>query len=164
MFLLSLTTFAQAGKDTCHVYVVDIAKAKQAIENLRGGEPDEKALREVQTLFPAFNPTIGEEELTTKHYQFPRSKLVITASVYYTDESMASHAHGEFASHSESMLIGLTVGNKAKPSAIDGNDSSIVEVTYDQFTNMVRLKKNATIRGRAYLIGIECDCMAGKPK
>ncbi len=168
LFMFSLTAFAQSRADTCHVYVVDIAKSKQAIENLGttgNEEADEKALRAGQTLFPAFNPTIGEEELTTKHYQFPNSKLVITASVYYTDESMASHPHGEFAAHSESMLIGVTVANKAKQSAIGpGDEGAIAEVTYDQFTNIVRVKKYVTVRGRSYLLGIECDCMSEKQK
>jgi hypothetical protein len=168
LFALSLTAFAQSGKDRCHVYVIDLAKSKQAFEKFRGtgnAKADEKTLSAGQTLFPPFNPVIGEEELTTRHYQFPGSKLVITASVYYTDESMASHPHGEFASHSESMLIGVTVGTAAKRNAVSaGNESSIAEVTYDQFTNIVRAKKYLTVRGRAYLVGIECDCMTDKRK
>ena len=78
---------------------------------------------------------------------------------------MASHPHGEFASHSESMQIGVTVGTRAKRDAISGgNEASIAEVTYDQFTNIVRAKKYVTVRGRTYLVGIECDCMAEKRK
>jgi len=74
---------------------------------------------------------------------------------------MASHPHGEFASHSESMQIGVTVGTRAKRDAISGgNEASIAEVTYDQFTNIVRAKKYVTV----YLVGIECDCMAEKRK
>lgn len=117
-----------------------------------------------QTLFPEFYPIIGEERLTTKHYPFPGSKLVITASVYYTDESMASHPYGEFEVHSGSMLIGVTVTNKAKPDAISASagESSITEVTYDQYTNKVRAKKYVTVRGRSYLVGIECDCLVEK--
>jgi hypothetical protein len=168
LFMLSLTGFAQSGMDACHVYVIDIAKSKQAFENFQttgNAEADEKALGAGQTLFPAFNPVIGEEELTTKHYPFPGSKLVITASVYYTDESMASHPHGGFTGHAESMLIGIMVGSKAKHNAVSaGNESSIAEVTYDQFTNIVRAKKYVTVRGRSYLVGIECDCMVEKQK
>lgn len=102
----SLSALAQTGKDVCHVYVVDAAKARQALEDYGGGneEAELKALSAAQTVFPEFAPVIGEEKLTTQHYAFPGSKLVITATVFYTDESMASHGGGEFDSHSESMI------------------------------------------------------------
>jgi hypothetical protein len=79
---------------------------------------------------------------------------------------MASHPHGSFAGHSESMLIGVTVANKAKPDAISasGGQSSITEVTYDEYTNIVRAKKYVTVRGRSYLVGIQCDCMVDNRK
>jgi len=163
LFLLAAGVHAQQVSDACHVYVVDVAKAKRAFE--RDGRTG-KALAFAQTLFPEFYPIIGEEQVTTKHYRFPGSTLVITATVYYTDESMASHPHGEFAGHSESMLIGVAVARKAKPNAIYGaaGQSSITEVTYDQYTNKVRVKKYVTVRGRSYLVGIECDCMVEKRK
>ena len=157
----------EQGKDACHVYVVDVAKSKHAIETVSRTDneaADEKALAAGQTIFPEFRPTIGEEELTTKHYSFPGSRLIITASVFYTDESMASHGHGEFLSHSDSMLIGVTVSSRAKQNAIDASagNNAIAEVTEDQYTNKVRAKKYVTVRGRVYLVGIECDCMANR--
>ena len=167
LLLLSAGMSAQTGNDACHVYLVDAVKSQQAFENFRetgDKEADAKALSVGQTLFPEFYPEIGEEKLTTKHYPFPGSKLVITASVYYTDETMESHPHGEFDAHRSSMLMGVSVGRKAKPDAIStsAGESSIVEVTYDQYTNIVRAKKYLTVRGRSYLVGIECDCMAEK--
>jgi hypothetical protein len=154
----------QQGKDVCHVYVVDVAKARRAINSVPrtdDEEANERALLAGQTIFPEFQPTIGEEELTTKHYPFQGTQLVITASVFYTDESLASHGHGEFASHSESMLVGVTVSKHARQNAIDASaGNAIAEVTYDQYTNKVRAKKFITVRGRVYLVGIECDCMA----
>jgi hypothetical protein len=117
-----------------------------------------------QILFPEFYPVIGEEELKTKHYPFPGSNLVITASVFYTDESMASHPHGEFVANSESILVGVTVAGKAKPDAISASagEGAIAEVTYDEYTNIVRAKKYFVVRGRTYMVGIQCDCMAAK--
>jgi len=35
LFALSLTAFAQPGKDRCHVYVIDLVKSKQAVEKFR---------------------------------------------------------------------------------------------------------------------------------
>ena len=157
---------AQTAGDACHVYVVDIAKASRALKTAERADNEAavaKALAAAQTIFPEFLPTIGEEELKTKHYSFPGSKLIITASVFYTDESMASHGEGPSASHSDSMLIGITVSNRGKASAIDPQaGNAVTEVTYDQYTNKVRAQQYLRMRGRMYLVGIECDCMVDK--
>ncbi|MBA2734070.1 MAG: hypothetical protein H0U54_14475 [Acidobacteria bacterium] len=162
LIVLSVTAIAQTGKDACHVYVVDAAKARQAFEGTGSEEAELKALSAAQIVFPDFFPVIGEEELTTKHYAFPGSKLVITASVFYTDESMASQGEKASKSRADSMIIGVTVSNRAKPDATSeaAGESVIAEVTYDEYTNKVRAKKYIRIRGRSYLLGIECDCMA----
>jgi len=167
LILLAVNISAQTGKDACHVYVIDVAKSKRAFETVQRTEnedADEKSVSVGQTIFPEFRPTIGEEELTTKHYRFPGAQLVITASVFYTDESMASHGHGEFVSHSDSMLIGLTVSQRARSDAIavSAGDNAIAEVTDDQYTNKVRAQKYVRVGGRIDLVGIECDCMADK--
>jgi hypothetical protein len=164
VLLLSAGAYAQTGGDACHVYVVDAARARRALENFRetgDEEADARALSAGQTLFPEFFPKIGEEELTTKHYPFPGGRLVITASVFYTDESMALHPHGDYAGNSNSMLVGVTVARRAKPDATGASagESSIVEVTYDEYTNVVRAKKYVNVRGRSYLVGVQCDCM-----
>src|SRR5215212_6367887 len=87
-FLPAANAFAQQpGRDSCHVYVVDVGKSKHAFETVprtSNEAADEKALSVGQTIFPEFRPTIGEEELTTRHYSFPGNKLIITASVFYT--------------------------------------------------------------------------------
>jgi len=157
---------AQTGADKCHVYVVDLAKSTRALKTLEKAESEEalaKALSAAQTIFPEFQPTIGEEELTTKHYSFPGSKLVITASVYYTDESMASHGEGASSSRNDSMLIGVIVASRGKASAIEPQaGNAITEVTYDQHTNKIRAKQHVKVLGRMYLVGIECDCMSDK--
>jgi hypothetical protein len=167
-FLIVVATgvVAQTGADACHVYVVDIAKAKRALRAADATASDEtlaKMLAAGQTIFPQFLPTIGEEELTTKHYPFPGSNLVITASVFYTDESMVSHGEEADASRADSMLIGITVSKRGKTSAIESEaGNAITEVTYDQYTNKVRAKQYLKVRGRMYLVGLECDCMAAK--
>jgi hypothetical protein len=59
------------------------------------------------------------------------------------------------------MLVGVTVAKRARPDATGAyaGESSIVEVTYDEYTNIVRAKKYVTVRGRSYLVGVQCDCM-----
>jgi len=166
LILLVYGVAAQTEVDKCHVYLVDLAKSRHALRTGTLAESDTaltSALSEAETIFPEFQPKIGEEELTTKHYPFPGSKLIITASVFYTDESMASHGETASASRNDSMLIGITVSNRGKASAIEAQaGNSITEVTYDQYTNKVRAKQYVKVRGRMYLVGIECDCMADR--
>jgi hypothetical protein len=146
---------AQTRKDACHVYIVDVALGREAFEGFHetgNSEADAKALSVGQTVFPEFRPLIGEEELTTKTYPFPRSSLVITASVYYTDESMAS------AEGADSMLVGIVISPKRQRDAISAENNAVSEVTDNDLLDTVRAKKYLKVNGRLYLVGIECRC------
>ncbi|MCM3874722.1 MAG: hypothetical protein ND895_28850 [Pyrinomonadaceae bacterium] len=153
---------AQDRSDVCHVYVVDVAKARKAAESFRESgraATDAKALSAGQTVFPEFRPTRGEEELTTKSYPFPGSGLTITASVFYTDESMAS------AEGSDSMLVAIVTSPRAQRDAISAENNAVSEVTYNDNLDTVRAKKYVSVAGRLYLVGIECHCKEKqKPK
>lgn len=132
---------------------MDVAKATKAAESFRESgkaEPDAKALSAGQTVFPEFRSVIGEEELTTKTYRLPGSNLTITASVYYTDESMAS-VHG-----SDSMLVGIVVSPRAQKDALSAENNAVSEITYGDNVDTVRAKKYLKVKGRLYLVGIEC--------
>jgi hypothetical protein len=146
---------AQTRKDACHVYVVDVALGRKAFEGFPetgNSVPDQKALSVGQTVFPEFHPMIGEEELTTKTYRFPKSSLFITASVYYTDESMAS------AEGADSMLVGVVISPKRQRDAISAENNAVSEVTDNDLLNTVRAKKYVKVNGRLYLVGVECRC------
>ena len=146
---------AQTRRDACHVYVVDVAMGKKAFEGFRetgNSQADAKALAVGQTVFPEFHPRMGEEELTTKTYPFPKSNLVVTASVYYTDESMAS------AEGADSMLVGIAVSPKPQRDAISAENNAVSEVTENESLDTVRAKKYVKVNGRLYLVGIECRC------
>lgn len=150
--------------DVCYVYVVDVAKARR-LERLdfknRENDPNLKKLAsEAEIQFPKFVTEIGEEDLTTKHFRFPGGRLFITASIFYTDESMASYYTGE-DSTVESVITGITVSNKPVKNAISYlNNSAASEITYDNFTNMIRTELNLKVLGRFYVVGLECDCAA----
>jgi hypothetical protein len=162
IFLLLGMAGAQSRSDVCHVYVVDVAQTRKAAEGFRetgSAAADAKALSAGQTIFPEFRPARGEEELTTKTYPFPGNGLTITASVYYTDESMAS------AEGSDSMLVGIVTSPKAQRDAISAENSAVSEVTYNDKLDTVRAKKYVRVMGRLYLVGIECHCKEmHKPK
>lgn len=159
IMLAGTIALSQSRSDVCHVYVVDVAKAKKTMENFRESgnlATDAKTLSASQTVFPEFRPTIGEEELTTKTYRFPRSRQVITASVYYTDESMGS------AEGNDSMLLGVVVSPRAQKDAITTENNTVSEVTYNDKVDTVRAKKYLRVDGRLFLVGIECRCKERK--
>jgi hypothetical protein len=151
---------AQTAGDLCHVYVVDVEKALKAGEEYRDtGDParDTKAFAAAQVVFPEFRTVVGEEELTTKTYPFPGSRLFITASVFYTDESMAS------ARGSDSMQLAVAVGPKALADALNADDNAAAELTLDG-ADTARAKKYLKVGGRRYLVGIECRSKTGAEK
>ena len=155
ILLVLSTAGAQSRSDICHVYVVDVAKARKVAENFNetgDAEADKKALSVGQTLFPEFHTVVGEEELTTKTYRFPGSNLIITASVYYTDESMAS------TEGSDSMLVGIVLSPKPLRDALAAENNAVSEVTNNDKLDTVRAKKYLRVNHRLYLLGIECRC------
>jgi len=152
ILLMLGTASAQSQREVCHVYVLDVAKAKKATASFTetgNAATDAKALSAGQTLFPEFYPVRGEEELTTKTYRFPGARLIIIASVYYTDESMAS------AEGSDSMTISVAVAQKVLTEALTAENNAAAEVTSDKL-DTVRAKKYLRVNGRLYLLGIEC--------
>ncbi len=56
----------------------------------------------------SFETVMGEEELTVKAFALPGTKLFIVASVFYTDESMASD------NNSDSMSLVLTLSRNRR--------------------------------------------------
>lgn len=158
---------SEAYEDICHVYVVDAEKAlivRELYLESEKPETDEKLLKlikETEFEFPVFKTKFIEEELTTKHYPFPNSNLIITASVYYTDESLASYAPKGYISVN-SITIGISVSKKREISSVGfpPTNSAITEVTYDRTTNKIQAKQYVKVRGRIYLVGLECDCAA----
>ena len=83
-------TLAQSGNsDHCQVDLADVKTGKS-------------------TELGSFFTVIGEEELTTRVFRLPGTKLYIIAGVFYTDESMAS----ESGADSISLELSLSRGQK----------------------------------------------------
>ena len=151
----AVVSSAQSRGDLCHVYVVDVETARKAFESVSETGRVPSGVATGQTVFPEFRSVIGEEDLTTRTYPFPGNKLVITASVFYTDESMAS------AEGVDSMLIAVAVSEKAQKDAMSSENNAVAEVTMNQ-RDTVRTKKYLRINGRLYLVGMECRCKERK--
>jgi hypothetical protein len=153
--LLAMTAVcAQTNRDVCHVYIIDSQLAERAFENITDEEAQSKAIK----IIGEFSPKIYEDEQTTKHFRFPGSNLVITASVLYTDELMGSK------NTQDSMVVGVAVTNKAEKSALGVMNNAVAEVTYGKNTDKVRAKKFVKVGGRAYLVGLECECNVESPR
>ena len=155
MLLLLASASAQNRKDLCHVYVVDVAKSRRILNSFHetgNREADAKTLSGGETVFPQFQTIIGEEQPTTKTYKFPGANLFITATVYYTDESMAS------SQGNDSMTLGIEVSRRAARDALVGENNAMAEVTDNDATDTVRAKKYVRVNRRLYLVGIECRC------
>jgi|GEM_PF-1771277 len=140
----------QAQADVCHVYVVDSVRASRYYD---ASEKDRARLaKRAETVFPEFRPTIGEEELTTKTYRFPRSKLIIVASVFYTDESLRS------VKSADSILVGIVVSHKRRRESLSADNNAVAEATYTGEPMTVRAKTLVWVNDRSYVVGIECHC------
>src|SRR6266545_916403 len=126
---------AQSKSDACHVYIVDVKATQQFREKTDLNALMQKPKKEQEVIVNAaglgktydeFATKVGEEELTTKTYPFLNTKQVITASVFYTDESMAS------TSSSDSIVLAISVAAKASADAISAPDAAIAEVSYNE--------------------------------
>jgi hypothetical protein len=142
----------QPTGDACHVYVVDVKKAEKFVaEYFEKGDrmaPPKTAAEAGEVVFPEFFTKVGEEEVTTKSYRFPGSKLFILARVFYTDESIPG----------ESMLVGVGLSEKEQTDELWLENMAVAEVAYNERTSIVRAKQRLKVGGRLYLVGVECNC------
>ena len=150
---LSTVSFGQEFQEVCHVYVVDVKKARQTAEKLSqqpGTPASETGLLPGLTVFPVFYPKIGEEELTLRHYRFPHRRLFFTASIFFTDES-------EISPDGNSLTMEIQVGRKKYfHSGISGG--AITEAAWPIPSQTVRTKLFTWVGRRLYLVGLECQC------
>jgi len=152
--LISGMARAQGNTDACHVYWVDVKAAQQAFDNLGKNATQQaqaRALSSVMKVLGEFTAKVGEEELTTRSFPFPESKQVITASVFYTDESMPA----------PSVMLAIAISDKAQESALSAPNNAVAEVNYDENTKAVRVRKYVETQGRFFLVGLQCNRKAG---
>jgi hypothetical protein len=114
----------------CEIYAADIAS--------------NKILKKVE-----FSPSTGEEELTNKVFRIPGTNLMVTASVFYTDESMASKA-GQ-----DSMQLAIAVSHRSWPDAFRSPNNAVTEITLATF-DTARVQTNVRSGSRRLLVSMEC--------
>lgn len=154
LLVASQSVAAQSLTDACHVYLIDFEaaqKASDAYDRATNDEQRQRALSGSVKILGEFSTKVAEEEMTTRTFPFPGSSYVITASVYYTDEMMASK------NTADSMLLGIVVADKAQESALNAPNNAVAEVAYTELMDTARVKTNVEIRGRKYLVGLQCN-------
>ena len=130
---------AQSGNsDRCEVIAIDVTGKKLSqwdrLEGQRLG---------------IFDTTIAEEELTTKIYPLPKTKLFVVASVWYTDESMGSKRGAD------SISMQLFVSTKPKRDLRNSLLYSDAEVPLNDF-DVGRVTAMAKTGRRTFILMMEC--------
>lgn len=156
LFCAPALAAGQNLSDYCHIYLIDMNVAEKALRKYPTGndQQDAKLMASGIMIVGRFSPKIAEEELITKTYQLAGADQIITASVFYTDETMFSTRSDTV----ESMWIGIAVSKKAQDSAFEAKNNAVAEITYTEHTDTIRVKTQAQAQGRQWLVGLECRC------
>jgi hypothetical protein len=136
--------FAQTVySDRCDVAALDISgKKPEEFDKLQGEH------------LGAFDTIIGEEELTVRIYRLPRTKLFVIASVFYTDESMASEKGYD------SVSMQLAISTKPKRDVLNSLTFSDAEMPLEGF-DVGRVTTKVKSARQAFMILMECRRPSG---
>ena len=96
-----------------------------------------------------FETVMGEEELTTKFYRLPKTKLFVVASVFYTDESMASKKGAD------SISLELMVSTKRKRDVLSSLVFAEAEMPLHDF-DIGRVTAMVKTGRRTIMLMMEC--------
>lgn len=133
--LIAIGTPAQTNSCFPHCHQCDVSVADMASRRI---------LKTVR-----FSPLTGEEELTNKVFRIPGTALKVTASVFYTDESMASKAGAD------SLRLAIAVSKHSWSQAFVSPNNAVTEVTLSTF-DTARVETNVYSGKSRLLIGMEC--------
>ena len=137
--LFAGVTLAQSSNsDRCEVIAIDVTGKKPSQwDRLQGRR------------LGVFDTTMGEEELTTRTYPLPKTKLFVVASVWYTDESMASKRGAD------SISMQLFVSTKPKRDLQNSLVYSDAEMPLNGF-DVGRVTAMAKTGRRTFILMMEC--------
>ena len=145
LVFLGGSVLAQQSKysDRCTVGLVDVT-------GIRSAELENESSRKLKTKeLGSFDTVISEEELTTKSFRLPQTKLYVVASVWYTDESMAGD------DSQDSMSLQLTISPTPKRDVLLGLQFAEAEVLLKNF-EVSRVSTIYKAQRRSFYIIMEC--------
>lgn len=96
-----------------------------------------------------FVPKMGEEELTNKRVELPGTGQFVFASVFPTDESMAS------ARGADSIKLGLAMSRKRGTNAFELPNNAVAEGTLSNMDTL-RVERTAYVNHTLRLTRLEC--------
>jgi hypothetical protein len=96
-----------------------------------------------------FEPKMGEEELTNQRVRLTRTGLFLFASVFPTDESMAS------AKGVDSIKLGLGMSRKRGANAFELANNAVAEGTLSTMDTL-RVERAAYVNRKLMLTRLEC--------
>ena len=138
---------AQNGNsDRCVVSTLELT-GKKKLDELR--DAPEKQLGTFETV-------IAEEELTTRVYRLPKTKLFVIASVWYTDESIASK------NGAESVSLELLISKSRRRNPLNARHFADSEVPYKGF-EVARVTTMAKSAGKTFFVVMECRNQKRRP-
>jgi hypothetical protein len=137
-FFASVTPAQSGNSDRCEVIAIDVT----------GKNPSQWDRLEDHRL-GIFDTTIAEEELTTRIYPLPKTKLFVVASVWYTDESMASKRGAD------SISMQLFVSRKPKRELRNSLVYSEAEMPLNAY-DVGRVTVMAKADRRTFILIMEC--------
>jgi hypothetical protein len=131
VFLCASPVLAQSGNsDRCEVALADVKTQKS-------------------TGLGTFTTVIAEEELTTRAFRLPGTKLYVVASVFYTDESMASERGAD------SVSLELTLSRVRKRDVLRSLSWAEAEMPLNGF-DVGRVSMIVRVNGRPKMVLMEC--------
>ena len=134
----SIAVAQSKNSDRCVVQALDIT----------GKKVDE--LRDVPGIsLGSFDTVIAEEELTTRVYRLPKTKLFVIASAWYTDESMA------MKSGAESVSLELLISKRRRRDFFNVEHYADSELPIHGF-EVARVTTLAKAAGKKFIVVMEC--------
>lgn len=119
----------------------------------RNSDRCEVALADVEagkvTELGTFSTVIAEEELTTRAFRLPGTRLFVVASVFYTDESMASERGAD------SVSLELTLSRGRKRDVLRSVSWAEAEMPTNGF-EVGRVGMLVRVNGRPKMVLMEC--------
>ncbi|HUU13983.1 MAG TPA: hypothetical protein VM182_09770 [Terriglobia bacterium] len=158
------TVFAQQG-DQCQVYLLDVEAGRAALEEYFKSHDQQqvKDTPDPENTLGTFSAEVGEEKLTTRHFPIPQTKLVVTAGVFYTDESMILQKKGAKTPTYESIVLVIALSEREMDNPYDVADNAIAETTYTEDTLGAKVSKRIMINGKPFELGMDCHCNGSTP-
>lgn len=131
VFAVSSSVLAQSGNsDRCEVAIANLKTRKSV-------------------MLGEFKTVIAEEELTTKAFRLPQSNLFIVASVFYTDESLASERGAD------SISLELILSSSRKRNVLHSRGRAEAEIPLNGF-DVGRVTMMIKVRGHPEFVVMEC--------